>query len=191
MDYLVWEVDPTGGYCALKYLGNVTDEYELKRGISRAKGFPSDACFHMDDSHPKDVKLADNVYNLDRMLVVSKQLKEFVESKKPKLTEFLPVTIYNHKGKIASRDYFIINPFNIQDCIDKEKSKIRWNKIDPELISSCFKLVIIPDKIDDSLVLFRPKNMPTIVMVREDLTKAISNEGFTGIRFRETDEFEL
>lgn len=35
MDYLVWEVDPTGGYCALKYLENVTDEYELKRGISR------------------------------------------------------------------------------------------------------------------------------------------------------------
>lgn len=191
MDYVAWEAVPTGNYCTLEYLKNVDDPHELKRGISRAEGFPSEACFRMDPSHPKNIKLADNIYNLDGMLVVSERLKEFVEAKKPKSTECLPVTIYNHKGRVASSSYFVINPFKIQDCIDKEQSRLRWNKIDPDLISSCSKLVVMPDEIDDSFLLFRPKHMPTIVMAREDLAEAISDQGFAGIEFTALSDFEL
>ena len=191
MEYVIWEANPAGGYCTLEYLKNVEDSHELKRGNSRADGFPSDACFKMDSSHPKEIKLADNVYNLDRMLVVSKKLKDFVESKKPSFTEFLAVAIYNHKGRVASKDYFIINPFKIQDCIDKDKSKLMWNKIDPDLISGCYKMVINPEKIDKGLLLFRPKHLPTISLVREDLAEEINKGKFTGIRFKDIDEFEL
>jgi len=190
MDYLVWAANPAGGYCGLKILKNVEDSYELKRGISRAKGFPSDACFHMDESHPKQIKLADNITNLDGLAVVSKGLKEFVEFRKPSYTEFLPITIYNHKGRIASKEYFIINPFKIQDCIDLNKSGVRWNAIDPELISSWSKLVIDTNRIDINLLLFRPKYKPSIVMVRRDLVEEIKKGGFTGIYFFDVDKFK-
>jgi hypothetical protein len=191
MDYVAWKAKAPAGFCALECLENVEDSYELKRGISRANGFPADASFRMDAAHPKNVKLADNVYNLDRMLVVSKKLKELIESKAPPSTEFLPVTIYNHKGRVASADYFIVNPFLLQDCIDKKKSQIEWNDIDPELICSCFGLVLLPDTIDPKLLLFRPKHMPTIVLVRRDLADEIEAGGFTGIKLVGLDEFEL
>lgn len=191
MNYLVWEANPAGGFCTLEYLKNVDDPHELKRGTSRIDGFPSNACFHMDKSHPKEIKLPDNIYNLDRMVVVSRKLKKLVEDRKPLDTEFLPVTIVNHKGRVASEDYFIVNPYRIQECIELDKSDIDWNPIDAELISSCFELVIDKARIDPELLLFRPKHMPTIVMAREDLVKDIISGGFSGIHFVEIDEFEL
>ncbi|MEW5802447.1 MAG: DUF1629 domain-containing protein [bacterium] len=191
MDYLIWEANPAGGYCTLEDLRNVDDSYELTRGVSRSDGFPKEACFTMDASHPKEIKLADTIYTLDNLLVISRQLKEFIESKTPSFIEFLPVTLFNHKGRVASKDYFILNPFHLQDCIDKDKSELVWNEIDPELISNCFQLIVIPDRIDTSFLLFRPKYMPTVVMVRRDLAEEIAEKGFTGIDFVELDEFEL
>jgi len=191
MNYLVWQANPAGGYCTLEYLKNVDDPHELKRGESRGQGFPSDACFHMDKSHPKEIKLPDNIYNLDRMIVVSQKLKELVDSKKSPYTEFLPVTIINHKGRVASKDYFVVNPYRVEDCIALDQSDIDWNPIDSELISACFELVINEKRIDQGLLLFRPKYIPTIVMVREDLANAVMDGDFTGIRFVEIDEFEL
>lgn len=191
MNYFVWQANPSGGYCTLEYLKNVDEPHEIKRGFSRAADFSEEACFHMDASHPKEVKLADNIFNLDRMLVVSKSLKEIVESESPPFTEFLPVSIYNHKGRVASTEYFIINPFDLQDCIDQNQSKLKWNKIDPELISGCYNLVISPEKIEENRLLFRPKYLPTIVLVREDLVDMIKAKGFTGIRFKELDEFQI
>lgn len=189
MNYLVWAASPVGGYCFFKCLKNVFDVYELKEGISRTENFPSNACFHMDDSHPKQKKLADNVANLDRFPVVFKKLKEFIASREPTSTEFLPVTIYNHKGRVASNEYFIINPLKIQDCINLEKSGVVWNAIDPESISGWSRLVIDIDRIDKNLLFFRPKYKPNAVMVRRDLAKEISNEGFTGIYFYEVDKY--
>jgi hypothetical protein len=85
----------------------------------------------------------------------------------------------------------VANPFMLQDCIDKKKSEIEWNDIDPELICSCSSLVLFPKKIDKDLLLFRPKHMPDVVLVRSDLAEAIEEEDFTGVDFVELDEFEL
>ena len=191
LEYLIWQSNPVGGFCTLEYLKNVDDPHELKRGISRTDGFPSEACFQMDASYPKEIKLADNIYNLDRMIVVSNRLKDFVEAKEPESTEFLSIEIFNHKGRMASEDHFIINPFAVIDCIDKDKSKLKWNKIDPDLIAGCYRLVLIKENIDNAPLLFRPKHLPTIVMIRDDLAEEITREDFTGIRFKETDEFQL
>ena len=100
MKYLVWAANPAGGYCGLKYLENVADSYELKKGISRAHDFPENACFHMDDSHPKQIKLADNVYNLDSLPVISKCLKEFIEPRQPESTEFFQGNRLHRFGKL-------------------------------------------------------------------------------------------
>jgi hypothetical protein len=191
MEYLAWRADPTQGFCSLKYLENVDDSYELKRGISRSAGFPADACFHMDPAHPKQIRLGDQLYNLDGLVVVSAAVREFIEARQPPHTEFLPVTVFNHKGRPVEDEYFVVNPLAVPDCIDKQNSTIEWNDIDPELICSCFDLVLLPDQIDDDLLLFRPKHMPTIVMVREDLAEAMTDAGFTGMWLVPTDEFEL
>lgn len=190
-EYVVWEADPSGTFCTLGALENVEDEYELKRGISRASGFPGDALFAMDPAYPRDIQLADNIYNLEGLPVVSSGLKELIAGREPIATEFLRVSIVNHKGRVASDAYYIVNPFEPVDCIDREASDIEWNEIDRELISSCFGLVLDESRIDFERLLFRPLYLPTIVLVRGDLADEISEAGFTGLRFTPLDEFEL
>jgi hypothetical protein len=175
----------------LTLLQNVPDTYEIGAGVSRTEGFPENALWEMNPEFPKDVRLADNLDNLESMIVVSKRLKEHVEAAGTTAVEFLPVALVNHKGRVASRDYFIINPLHVVDCIDREQSKIEWNGIDPEAICSCFGLVLLADQIDESIRLFRLKHMPKVVMVREDLADSLMRAGFTGLRFVPVEEFEL
>jgi len=190
-EYYAWKSRSHGGFATLEALTNVEDAYEIGRGVPRSKSFPEDACFHMNPAFPKEIKLADNIKNRDLLLVVSGPLKSFIEAREPRSTEYLPITIYNHNNRVASDDYFIINPHQVIDCIDQEASDLTWNKIDPELISSCFGLVVDESRIDDSLLLFRLKYMPNVVLVREDLVEDLEGASFTGLRFVELDEFEL
>ncbi|WP_163993630.1 imm11 family protein [Pyxidicoccus caerfyrddinensis] len=187
---VVWEWDVGDRFCVLEGLQHVRDEYQLSKGISRAQDFPKDACFHMSARHRKYVALADNLSNLGRSLVVSRKLKEFVEARKPRDVEFLRVSLFDHKQKLASDEYFIINPIRVVDCIDKDKSRYKWNNIDPEKMSSCSKMVLKPEALDPELLMFRPRHVEYYVLVHPELAKALEDEGFTGLRFTPIDEFQ-
>jgi hypothetical protein len=186
---LVWEWDVGESFCVLTALQNVDDRYELAQGVPRAKGFPADACFHMDPKFKKYVALADTLKNPNEIVVVSKALKEFIEQRKPRDVEYLRVSIINHKKKVASDEYFIVNPLRVVDCIDKEKSRITWNSIDSEKISACDKLALKPKSLDGESLLFRLKHFEHAVMVDRKLAQAITDEGFTGVIFDEVDQF--
>lgn len=191
MDYVAWSAHPPPGYCILEYLENVDDEYELKRGISRRDGFPDDALFSMKRSSPKAKKLADNVANLDGLAVVSKPLMEFLEAREPPGTEFLRVSILDHKQKVASDEYYIVNPLSVVDCIDRERSDLSWNEIDKELISGCFELVLLDGSLDGAPPIFRPRYMPTVILMARALAEDMEAEGFVGMHFFDLDEFTL
>jgi hypothetical protein len=186
---MVWGWDVGESFCVLLGIKNVPDAWEITKGISRLAGFPKDARFHMDSKYSKFVALPDNVDNLDRMLVVSPRLREFLAARKLPRVEFLPVAIVNHKGKVASADYSVVHPTGIVDCIDKGRSKLKWNKIDTEKISSARNLVIRQEALDWSHPLFRPKHLEYYVMVHPDLAKAIESEKFTGLRFTDLASF--
>ena len=191
MGYLIWDVDTEGGFCVLTTLQNVDKAYELTRGVSRTLGFPTDASFRMNPEFPKDVQLADNLYNAESMIVVSPALGQAIEQQQPPNIEFLPVTIYNHKGRVASSDYRIVNPLGVVDCIDQNATKVQWNSIDPNLIASCFGLQLDVGRIDPALLLFRLKYLPHVVVVRDDLAETLVGQAFSGLRFVTLDEFEF
>lgn len=188
---VVWHSLAGSKYAGLGGLQGVGDEYEIKRGISRVKNFPKDAHFEMDKRFPRQINLADSIVNLDRMIVASTPLKEFIEAKRPRAVEFLPVSIYNHKGRVASGDYFVISPIEVVDCIDKSQSRFKWNAIDPTIMSSCSKLALDLDVIDPELLLFRPKHLASFVLTSAALAAEISAKGFTGVHFLRTDEFRV
>jgi hypothetical protein len=188
-NYVFWSVRVEPNFCALSRLDNVENSLDLQKGIFIGI-FPENATFFMDKNFPKAIKLADNVYNLRGLIVVSKKLKEFIEKTEPPNVEYLPVSIINHKGRIASKDYFIINPFVPQDCIDLQNSDIQWNAIDPEIISACFEMVIDETRIDPSITIFRLKYYPTKILVKRDMANKILNGGFIGTRFIEIEDLE-
>lgn len=175
-------------FCTLDALQNVEDDHELYRGISRAKGFPKDASLAMSSRYKKQVALADVLAAPGHLNVVSKKFRTLVESLGATEIEFLPVTIFDHKKKAVAQEFFVLNPLRIVDCIDREKSKLDWNIIDPDLISGVHKLELDLQRIPAKAGIFRPKHLWHRLLVERNLAAAIEKE-CSGAKFGETDKF--
>ncbi|MEY4563519.1 MAG: hypothetical protein RLZZ618_2796 [Pseudomonadota bacterium] len=159
------------------------------RGVPLAADWPDHVQFHMDPNFPKAVQLADWIQNLPNGLVASARLKAFIEAQHPLGVEYLPIEIIDCKGKVASRDYFLLNP-SLQDALDLSNSVVDWNPIDPDLICSCTTMVFDASRIDPRATLFRLKHYPSKIVFHRRLAEAIKNAGFTGIKFIELEDVE-
>jgi hypothetical protein len=170
-------------------LQGVEDSYELINGISRAANFPDAAQFSMDPDFPDDTLLIDNLLSDEFLIVASSRLVRLVREVVPSHLECLPVSIINHKGKIASRDYRIINPIEPIDCLDLPRCLPKWGTINPESIKSVARLVLDEAKIPESRWMFRPKAFRRVTLVRRELAERIEAEKFTGVRWVELQDY--
>ncbi|MCI0400218.1 MAG: hypothetical protein L0Z68_02785 [Gammaproteobacteria bacterium] len=185
MNYVIWGHSPDPTLCSLSPPERIEEAYELNYGVSRARNFSSDAVFRMDPEFKKAIKLADALDNASFLIVASRRLKDFLEKEKVPDTEYLRVSILNHKNRLASDDYYIIHQVGAQNCIDLNQSIVKWNLINPDQISSIKKLVIDESAIGPNATLFRVKALPSIIFVRRDLADKLEKAGFTGIQFKE------
>jgi hypothetical protein len=190
VDYLIWNSKDEGNSCMVEGPEGVDRSWELKEGVPRAATFPADACFRMSDRHKKAVRLTDSLLNMSRLVVVSPALKTLLEAEAPKGVEYLKVSIFNHKGRVASPDYFIVHAVGLQDCLDLAQSNPSYNHIVPTDIDWVDKLVLDHGKIDPDAKLFRIKDFGMMVIVRRDLAEAIEGGGFKGVEFLELSEYE-
>ena len=181
-NFVAWKARSGMNLCSLSRIDNVENPIDLQKGLPM-DDWPENAVMIMDANYPKALKLEDNVYNLRSFIVASKALKDVVEEQNPPDVQFLPVAIQNHKGKIASRDYFIIHPTRLEDCIEIEKSGVEWNPIDEDIISVWETLVVDEARINPTSILFRFKQAPTKILVRRELADALESAGFSGLRF--------
>jgi hypothetical protein len=188
-NYLI--LNPVAGavFCTLQEIENMAEPLLLKKG-ARLEPWPADVRLHMDPNFPKALQLPDCVKNLPGAIVVSKRLKEFIAAAKPVHVEYLPVSIINHKGKLASSEYFIINPYKLQDCIDQKASTIDWNPIDTSLIAACTNLVLDEKKIEKNAKVFRLEHYPSKVLFARELADGIKQAKFTGLKFIEPEAME-
>src|SRR3972149_2831695 len=92
-EFIIWDHKIVPNACSLYELIGIEKEYQLIKGVSRADDFPGDAAFIMHPDRPHDTNLLDNLYNIHNLLVVSKRLKDFLESRPLQKVEFLPITI--------------------------------------------------------------------------------------------------
>lgn len=189
MNYVIWKAKDEGNSCVLNKIQGLEDAYELKEGISRQGDFSQGVFFQMDPEYPKNIKLSDCLINLSNVPLVSKRLKEFLMARKLKNVEYLPVTIINHKGRVASDEYFVVNPLNHPDCLNIDESECTWSHIIPTDIIGVKKLVIDENRIDPELSIIGIKYFYNPVLVKRELADAISREGFTGIRWVELEKF--
>jgi hypothetical protein len=189
MNYLIWGHSPDPSLCVLNPPEGVPDAYQLNYGISRIGNFPLDALFRMNPEFKRAIKLSDALDNENFLIVASKRLKEFFERESVPNTEYLRVTIINHKNRISNDEYYIVHQVDTQDCINLERSIIDWNPINPEQLSSVDKLFIDETRIASDATLFRAKFLPPTIFIRKDLARKIEEAGFTGVRFREVDSF--
>jgi hypothetical protein len=140
-----------------------TIDYKIAQGETIAAEYPADVRMYMDKANP-GVKLSDLVANSRGIIIASKPLKEGIERVNTAPTEYLPVSIYNHKKRLASAAYFIINPLGAVDCLDLQRSEIEWDGAD---VVSIEKLVLDPGKL---------KGVPDLFRIKEDLMQYVMSE---------------
>jgi len=138
--------------------------------VDVAAEYPAGARFYMWDRHP-GVEVPSLVGNYISYLVVERRMKESIERLNEARTQYLPVSIYNHKKRLAAADYFIVNPLGTFDCLDLERSEIERLE-GTEKVVAVRKLVLSAEKVKAAPALFRPREDPRRYIARGDLVKA-------------------
>jgi len=188
MSYLLWSAHTEPGHCVLaSTIIDDVDRLHLGEAVPADFGQPIE--YPMNDLFPDDIELSDN-YERAGQIVISKRLKEAVEKGlKNHHLQFLPVTIRNHKGRVASKDYFLLHSQDMCDCIDQKKSKVRWSPLNKKKIIRCESLVIKPDAVPKSLSLFRLEHWGSNIVVSKAFADSLLKQKFVGLSFVEPSKY--
>lgn len=188
MEYFIWKQQYIDEYVMLNgVIEEVEDEHLLTKGISFKDKWSKDAFTKFDDDFPDSLKLVDNLCGTN-YIIISKPLKEFLKKNTSANVEYLPLKILNHKGRVASEDYFFLNPLDIVDCIDKDSSELVWDN-NLNIIDFCENLRLNKDEIDKNLNIFRAKYWTAPIIISGNLKEKLESQGFTGLYFEHTDEY--
>jgi hypothetical protein len=184
-DFVIWGSTHSDGECVIKYPQGFEEPELLVEGVALSDQWPTNVVCQMNPEYPKDIRLTDSLYGpVNR--VISLPLKQrLAELATADAVEFLPVTILNHKGRIASKDYFFVNPVGSVDCIDVDKSGVVWNAIDKTRISRTTALSLKAGAVPETVGVFRPTHIVNLTLLRRSISERLAADGFTGLKFRE------
>jgi hypothetical protein len=176
-DYLVWpNASPTPYACVLGAFEGFNDFESLWEGRPIKDSFPADVEFVMDPEFPDETVLADCLVNKRNLIVGSERLKNFFEAQELEPTEYLPVAIRDHKGKVAAR-YYIINPLVALDCLHRKASRAVINDGNPTQVLGVDRVVLREDSVPPGRRFFRISGYPEGIIVRRDLADALKKAG--------------
>jgi hypothetical protein len=96
--------------------------------------------------------------------------------------EQLPFMLIDHKGRVYSRDYVILNPLERIDCLNLEASQVRRSYKGE--IREVTRIVLDKTKEGELIDLFRMGEEPSVYLFSEVLTSALEKAGSTNLRFR-------
>jgi len=190
MDWLfVRSHAPEPDFARFLHIEDYDDDYLLDQSTLLAAQFPSQARIRMNPNFTDRLVLGDSIASGNNILVLNTRARTFFEEQGVDNIEWLPVPVFNHKKKPVKEPYFIANILSSVDCIDKAKSILGWNPIDPEQIDTAEKLVLDESKLPADLKLFRPLHMHYCMLLRRSLADAIQAKGLTGFMFTEVAQF--
>jgi hypothetical protein len=152
--------------------------YKMARGDRIGADFPTDAEIYMSDDFP-GIKLSSLLGNTKSYLICSTALKDLLLGHCPQCDiECLPFTLYNHKRRKASDDYWIVNPIGVVDVTDPRESVIEFFQ---GKVVSVTRYVLDPAKLVGAPPLFRPRELPNEYVINSDLADAIQKAGMTNV----------
>ena len=182
-EFFVWQHGRVADACVLNRFAGLEDAFRLRQGVPLLDGLPSDVAFHMDPDFPNNLRLVDNLLNSDRAIVVSPTLRDWLEKRRIPQVEYLPVSIIDHRGRVASADYVIVHPIGPVDCIDRDQSEFSESRITPGQISRFRKMVIDDRRVPADREIFRLQGFWGATLVRANLVSDLSEGAFTGLSF--------
>lgn len=172
--------------CMLDRLVKGLGMYVARVGLGkRARDvYPEDARVYMSEDAP-GIRLSPLLGNLCNTLLMSSELRDVVEKHCKNEIEYLPFTLYDHRKRVYSRDYWIVNPIGTFDCLDFQASEIVWGSKDATAVIRVNKHVLDRKKVQDAPQLFRVDKDPMAYVLRYELAKEISDRRFANIYWKE------
>ncbi|HVK54197.1 MAG TPA: DUF1629 domain-containing protein [Burkholderiales bacterium] len=161
-------------------------DYCPRRGERMGDKYPKDAKVRLDPKSP-GIKLGSLLGNLIGYLMVNTALKDVILEVCKCEVEVLPFTLYNHKKRVHSTDYWIINPIGVFDCVNRDASTIQYVDATKAEIAGVEKLVFDPNKMAAAPDLFRVPEDPMQQFISERLAKAIKAINPTNVLLMETE----
>lgn len=155
-------------------------DYYLIQGKRLGTHYPEDAKLHM-DNRTRGIKLSSLLGNTNYFLVVCTEMKNVIEQTCTNEIEYLPISIVNHKGRVQSQNYWIINPIGTYDCVDRSASDIDYLSTDPQKVIGVTKLVFSSAKLANAPHLFRVPEQPEEYFISATLGKALLPHAFTNV----------
>jgi hypothetical protein len=139
--------------------------------------FPPRARIYMDANHPGK-KLSALIGNSNGLFIASRELKDVIEKHCGDTVEYLPVSIFDHRKRLASKDYFVINPLVKVDCLDLQKSTYDRDDDDPDMFFDV-EPVIDRTKVEGAPQLFRILQSTSDILLGYDLVGEIDDRDFS------------
>jgi hypothetical protein len=180
------------GYCVVTDLprGTGLDRVDAAKpsvGEPVADVWPDDAYAVM-SKKLGGMQLPDIVSNTWTLLIVHARVKEIIEAVNRGPTEYLPLAIRNHKNRVASKDYFVVNPLHTYDVVDVEASTIKWFEGD---VVEVEKYVLDPYKVKNAPDLFRPNEVPEHYFISKRIASRLRELDPPNTNRRYIDAFDI
>lgn len=156
-------------------------DYTLKLGQPCLPYYPENAIIRLREEN-RGIKLKSIIGNTKNYLIGSTLVKDIIQRHCPDQNiEYLPFTLYNHKNRVHSADYFIINPIGGFDSINIEASDPIYSPKDGRLLT-VEKYVLDSKKIEKAPHFFRVDIEPCNYVVSRVLGQALVDGGVTNFK---------
>ncbi len=96
----------------------------------------------------------------------------------------MPVRIHDHRERLLSDEYVIVNPIGTFDCLDLEASDVLRDKDDAAKILAVNEIVLSAKKVQHAPPIFRIREKPASYIVSRIVATAISDGGFSNVRWQ-------
>lgn len=187
---MVWDLDLEDSAILSEHPHSIKAQASMfQRGMPLKDWMPAKAHYRMSNRYPDRRALIAFQTNTLDLLVVSHEARETLAPQPVQEMEFLPIVILDHRDKVASTDYFILNLLGSVDCMDREKSVYKNSPLNPSVFNSCRKLVLHEDRIPAGTELFRLTNGPTTYIASQELKERVVSRGLQGMKFVPVEQY--
>lgn len=163
--------------------------WRMARGAKVADRWPSKPAV----IHPSDktvaVKLPSIIPTTLSYLIVSSTVRKLIEVHCPEAEiEYLPLVLFSKKKREQSRDYCMVNPLGVVDCLDPTRSQIVYSQSTPGAVVGVDKFVLDPERLRTAPALFRIKEAPGEYVVNESLAEALRAPDLSNVHLSEIEK---
>ena len=151
--------------------------HRMGKGYAMGDKYPQDAVWQMSGKYG-GTKLDSLIAS--HYLVVERKMKEVFERTGVPM-ECLNFTLLDHKGQVASRDYFLLNPLGTFDCLNLEKSTIEYSNEMPGEIIGIDNYVLDSNKLRNAPDFFRIKEDPYVYVLSHKLVDELQQLNPTNV----------